>query len=72
MRSATCKSPRNEGTQLRSQRQNDLIIVIEKHEVPGAISSEEFFAGDSREMDLFFNLQNIGKSSLQSKLFFVL
>ncbi|MCK5328611.1 MAG: hypothetical protein KAR36_08405, partial [Candidatus Latescibacteria bacterium] len=26
--SATCKSPKNEGTQLRSQRQNDYIIVI--------------------------------------------
>ncbi|MCK5381648.1 MAG: hypothetical protein KAJ81_09270, partial [Candidatus Latescibacteria bacterium] len=25
---ATCKSPKNEGTQLRSQRQNDYIIVI--------------------------------------------
>ena len=50
--SATCKSPKNEGTQLRSQRQNDSIIVIARHEAPGAISSEEFFAGGSVDFDL--------------------
>ncbi|MCK5733167.1 MAG: hypothetical protein KAI38_03210, partial [Candidatus Latescibacteria bacterium] len=32
-----------EGTQLRSQRQNDFIIVIARHEAPGAISSEDRF-----------------------------
>ena len=44
---ATFKSQKNEGTPLRSQRQNDFIIVIARHEVPGAISSEERFARGS-------------------------
>ena len=42
--SAICKNPKTEGAQVRSQRQNDSIIVIARHEVPGAISPGEFFA----------------------------
>jgi hypothetical protein len=45
--SVTCKSPKNERMPLSFWRQNGFIIFIARHEVPGAISSEEFFASGS-------------------------
>jgi hypothetical protein len=43
--SATCKSLKNEGTPLRSQRQNDFIIVIARHEVPKQSHLRNVFQG---------------------------
>ena len=41
---ASCQSPKSEIASLRSQRQNGSVIVIVRHEAPGAISSEKPFA----------------------------